>query len=342
MRKLLAMPSSAIQTQPAPSRRPARIRAAAINFAAYTVAALIIWILARGIPLAQLTRDLLHARLALFIPVAMASLVFWIVGDSVIYARLFSYFHVPTRFREILPGAATHEFLQVVNGVAAGTSLAWFVQMRKGVDWLAAGCTLALLGFIDLQVMALMLLIAGRVEPGAMLGIAWYYPALFIAASCAFAAFWLRGRPQSRLGRWLYQRPSFTAFRDACPAHYLKLSLIRIPTFAVQGLVLYFEMIAFGIRAPLAAVMAILPVVLVAGALPFAPSGLGTRQAVIVVGFRAFGPRGSLLAMSLAHSWLVIAGRLLLGLMIGGSVIKSVIHGPAAKLPSVRDRGVQL
>jgi uncharacterized membrane protein YbhN (UPF0104 family) len=332
MRKLFAMCSSTVQTQLAPSRRSARIHAAAINLAAYTVAALIIRILARGIPPAQLACVLRHARLGLFFPVAMGSLVFWIVGDTATYARLFSYFHVPTRFREMLPGAATHEFLQVVNGVAAGTSLAWFVQMRKGVDWLTAGCTLGLLGFIDLQMMALMLLIAGRVTPGATLGIVWYYPALFIAASCAFAAFWLRGRPQSRLAQWLYQRPSFSAFRDARPAHYLKLCLIRIPTFAVQGLVLYFEMLAFGIRTPLATVMAILPVVLVAGALPFAPSGLGTRQAAIVLGFRAFGPRASLLAMSLAHSWLVIVGRLLLGLMIGGSVIKSVLQGPATEL----------
>jgi uncharacterized membrane protein YbhN (UPF0104 family) len=335
------MRSSAIQTQLAPSRKPARIHAAALNLAAYTVAALIIGILARGIRPAQLSRDLLHARLGLFIPVAMASLVFWLLGDTMVYARLFSYFHVPTRFREMLPGAAAHEFLQVVNGVAAGTSLAWFVQMRKGVDWLDAGCTLGLLGFIDLQVIALMLLIAGRVASGAMLGIVWYYPALFIAASCAFAAFWLRGRPESRLAQWVYQRPSLSAFRDARPAHYLKISLIRIPTFAVQGLVLYFEMIAFGMRAPLAAVMAILPVVLAAGALPFAPSGLGTRQAAIVVGFRAFGPRASLLAMSLAHSWLVIVGRLLLGLIIGGSVIKSAMWGPRHRVvfsPPADDR----
>ena len=328
------MRSSAIQTQHAPSRRPAQIHTAALNLSAYTVAALIIWILARGIRPAQLSRDLLHARLGLFIPVAMASLVFWLLGDTMVYARLFSYFHVPTRFREMLPGAAAHEFLQVVNGVAAGTSLAWFVQMRKGVDWLAAGCTLGLLGFIDLQVIALML-IAGRVASGALLGIVWYYPALFIAASCAFAAFWLRGRPESRLAQWVYRRPSLSAFRDARPTHYLKLGLIRIPTFALQGLVLYFEMIAFGMRVPLAAVMAILPVVLAAGALPFAPSGLGTRQAAIVVGFRAFGPRASLLAMSLAHSWIVIVGRLLLGLMIGGSVIKSVMRGPVTELSLV-------
>lgn len=301
-----------------------------INVGAYACAALIVWILGRGIPFAQFARDVAHARLGLFIPAAIASLLLWIIGDTLIYARLFSDFHVPTRFREMLPGAAVHEFLQVVNGVAAGTSLAWFVQMRKNVHWLTAGCTLGLLGFIDLQVMAWMLLIAGRIDPRATLGVSWYYLAVVIAASFAFAAFWLRGRPQSRLARWIYRRPALRAFRRMRPAHYLRLCLIRIPTFAVQGIVLYAEMIAFGIRAPLANVMLMLPVVLIAGALPLGPSGLGTRQAAIVIGFREFGSRGSLLAMSLSHACLVIAARLLLGLTVGGVVLRSVLEGPAA------------
>lgn len=323
------MRSTAVQARPDDSPRPSRIRTCMINVAAYAGAALIVWLLARDIPFAQLARDAARAKLALFIPAVVASLVLWIIGDTVIYARLFSDFHVPTRFREMLPGAAVHEFLQVVNGVAAGSSLAWFVQMRKNVDWLTAGCTLALLGFVDLQVMAWMLLIAGRIDPRAMLGISWHYLAIVIAGSCAFAAFWLRGRPQSRLARWLYRRPTLSAFRRMRPAHYIKLSLIRIPTFAVQGIVLYLEMIAFGIRAPLARVMLMLPVVLIAGALPFGPSGLGTRQAAIVIGFREFGSRASLLAMSLSHACLVIVARLMLGLMVGGVVLKSVLRGPA-------------
>jgi Lysylphosphatidylglycerol synthase TM region len=321
------MGTTAAQTQCARSPRSLRWRAAAINAAAYAVAAVIIWWLARGIPLAQLTSDLVHARLTLFVPAAIASLALWIVGDTLVYARLFSYFHAPTRFREMLPGTATHEFLQVVNAIAASTSLALFVQARKGVDWLSAACTLGLLGFIDLQSMAWMLLIAARVEPRATLGIAWYYPALFICGSCGFAAFWLHGRPRSQLGQWLYRRPFFTAFRQARLAHYLTLSLIRIPTFAAQGVVLYLEMIAFGIRAPLSIVMATLPVVLIAGAMPGAPSGLGTRQAAIVVGFRQFGSRASLLTMSLAHGWLVITLRLVLGLTIGVTVFRSLLQG---------------
>jgi hypothetical protein len=321
------------QTQTVQSPQPSRIRCAAANAAAFSGAALIIWWLARGIPFARFSSDLRQARLALFIPAAFASLAFWIAGDTLVYARLFSCFHVPTRFREMLPGTLTHEFLQVVNGIAAGTSLAWFVQARKGVDWLAAACTLGLLGFVDLQLMAWMLLVASGFEPPAALVIPWYYPALFIGGSCAFAVFWLRGHPGSRLGQWIYQRPFFTAFRQARLTDYVTLGLIRLPFFALQGIVLYVEMIAFGLRVPLAFVMAMLPVVLIASAFPWAPSGLGTRQAAIVIGFEQFGSRSSLLTMSLAHSWLVIVARLAFGMLIGGAVLRNLMRGPAAMRP---------
>jgi uncharacterized membrane protein YbhN (UPF0104 family) len=308
---------------PAPQ---SRIRSVTINVAAYGSAALIIFYLARGIPVVEFESNLAQARIALFVSAALASLVFWIVGDTLMYARLLSYFHVPTSFREMLPAAATHESLQAVNGVAAGTSLVWFIHVRKGVDWLTAGGTLGLLGFIDLQLMAWMLMISALIKPSAVLGIAWYYPALSIAGLSAFSVFWRWGLPRGRFARWFYDRPSLTAFREARMSHYVMLSLIRIPTFAAQGLVLYAEMIAFGIRAPLSTVMATLPIVLLAGALPFAPQGLGARQAAIVLGFREFGDRASLLTMSLTHSCLVILVRLFLGVLIGGSVLKSVLH----------------
>jgi len=116
-----------------------RIRSVAINLAAYSFSALIIFDLARGIPVVEFEGNLAQARLALFVPAALASLVFWILGDTLMYARLLSYFHVPTSFREMLPAAAMHETLQAVNGVAAGTSLVWFIYVRKGVDWLTPG-----------------------------------------------------------------------------------------------------------------------------------------------------------------------------------------------------------
>ncbi len=90
----------------APLSRPSRIRALTINLGTYAIALLIIWLLARDISIRRFAESLLHARLSLFIPAAIASILFWFVGDTVTYARLLSYFHVPTRFREMLPGTA--------------------------------------------------------------------------------------------------------------------------------------------------------------------------------------------------------------------------------------------
>jgi uncharacterized membrane protein YbhN (UPF0104 family) len=325
---------SSVPIEARPFDRPgARLRSAAITFVSYGSAAAIIWWLARGVPIAQLGHALVQANLALFVPAAVASIALWMLSDTLMYVRMFSDFHVPTGFGEMLPGTATHEFLQIINGVVAGAALAWFVQVRKHIHWLAAGCTLALLGFIDLQVIASLLLIFAWIEPDATFGIAWYYPALFILGSCIFVGFWIRGQPRSRLPRWLYEREFFTAFRQAGLAHYLALGLIRAPFFALQGIVLWLELLAFRIHVPLLFAMATLPVVLIGGALPFAPSGLGTRQAAIVVGFSAFGSRSALLTMSLAHSWIVIAIRLALGVTIGAPVLRSILGGSLESLP---------
>ncbi len=299
-----------------------RIHGTIINLGAYAIALLIIWMLARDISIRRFAQSLLHARLSLFIPAAIASMLLWFIGDTITYARLFSYLQVPTRFREMLPGTAAHEFLQVVNGVLAGVSLVWFIQGRKRISWLAAGGTLGFLGFVDLQVLAGILLFATLIKPKLLVGIAWYYPAAFLAISCTFATFYSRSR--LRIAQWIYGRSLLTAIRQIRLVDYFRLSLIRIFLFITQGLLLYLEMIAFGIRAPFSIVMAMLPIVLIAGALPLAPSGLGTRQAAIVFCFHEFGSRASLLTMALAHSWLVIAIRLVLGFVIGGAIIKKI------------------
>jgi uncharacterized membrane protein YbhN (UPF0104 family) len=73
-------------------------------------------------------------------------------------------------------------------------------------------------------------------------------------------------------------------------------------------------MLSFGIHVPAARVVAVIPAVLIAGAVPFLPSGLGPRQAAIVAIFAGFGSKASLLSMALAHTGVVTIARLGLGL----------------------------
>lgn len=300
-----------------------RARPIALNLGAYALAAAIIWIVARGLSPHRILTDFRQANLRLFVPVAICSLLFWLIGDSWSYARLFSALHLPTRMCEVLPGAVLHEFLQVVNGVAAGTSLTWYLHWRKGIGWLKSGSTLALLGFLDLQIIALMLLIAGAMDPHALFGFSWRYPALFLAASWVAVALWPRRHPASTPARWLGGHPleGVSGAKKIC--HLAKLGIIRALIFLTQGGVLYLEMAAFGIHTPLLIVMTFMPALFAAGALlPFMPMGLGPRQAAIVVAFRAYGSRTSLLAMSLAHSSIILVARLALGLLMTKTLIR--------------------
>ncbi len=192
------------------------------------------------------------------------------------------------------------------------------------------------LSFIDLQVLATILLLASLAAPKLLLGIAWYYPAAFFAISFAFVAFLTYGPSRLRIAEWIYGRSLLMTFRQAHLSDYLRLGLIRIVLFVAQGYLLYLEMVAFGIRAPFTIVMAMLPIVQIAGALPIAPSGLGTRQAAMVMCFHEFGSRAALLTVSLAHSGLQIVIRLLIGFVVGGTVIKrlySLRSSPPAPAP---------
>lgn len=296
------------------------------NLAIYGVAAGIIWYLARDVPVVQLIHNLKMARLWIFLPACLGSFLIWFVGETFLFSRLFSYFHTKTSFREMLPANAAQYFLQLVNVIMAGTALVLFMHRRKGVPWLSGGCTMIFQTFIDFQILALMTLLGAAFEPRSIIRQGWYYAALALALMWLFAWFWKRGRPQWRPARWFYDRPSMMSFRQAGAAEYAKLILIRAPIFVGQGLMLFYQMVGFGIRAPLPNVMAYTPVVLVLGGLPITPVGLGPLQAVLVAGFSAFAGKANLLAMALAISFMNIVFRIPLGLGSAGTFAREVVE----------------
>jgi uncharacterized membrane protein YbhN (UPF0104 family) len=286
------------------------------NIAAYAAATAIIWWLARDLSIVQLAEALRRANLWLFIPACAFSVACWLIGETFMYSRLFSYFHGRTTFREMLPVNAVQEFLQAVNMVAASSALALFIHRCKGASWLSAGCTLMFQAFIDFQVIAFVGLAAAITVPSAIFGLAWYWPAAAVAALTLIVWFWKRGAPHVRILRWLYERPSMAVFRNAKLSQYVSLILIRTPIYMAQAIVLYLELRAFGLHVPLTYLAAFVPALIAVGTLPIAPAGLGPRQAVIVLGLGAFGSRADLLAMALGHSIISIVFRLPLGLFV--------------------------
>lgn len=324
-------PSQPESSQRPPSRR-ARFfasagngsRTATRNLFAYATAIAVVLFVARHTSIASLMGSLYHANLRLFIPVSIAAFGCWYLSETFLFAKLFGYFHGRTTFRELLLPNAAQYFLQIVNAVVAGGAMVFFIHRRKGVSWMAGMCTMLFQMFIDFQVLAWMALAATLLVRGSPLSLPWYYPALVLGTTWLVTLFWLRGRPRSRLGQWLYDRPSMSSFREARLYHYVTLMLIRAPIFIVQGLVLFLEMKSFRVQVPLDYVMAATPAILFLTSLPITPAGLGSEQAVLAIGFAAFAPRSALLALSLAISATSILFRMMLGIGAAGIFAREV------------------
>jgi len=296
------------------------------NLAIYGLAFGIIYYLARDVPIDQLLANFRLAHLWIFIPACVGSFAIWFVGETVLYSRLFTYFHSKTTFREMIWPNAAQYFLQLVNLAVAGSALVLFVHRRKAVPWLAAGMTLLFQAFIDLQILLFFGLMAGVADRYPLVLKYWFVPTALLALMWLVAWFFSRGRPAWRPLRWVYDRPSLVSFRQAGWAEYGKLAAIRAPIFAGQGVMLYFQMMGFGIAAPVAKVLSYTPIVLLLGGLPITPVGLGPLQAVLVSGFHAFATKANLLAMALSISFMNIIFRIPMGLSSAGSFAREVVE----------------
>lgn len=299
---------------------------------AYGLAAAIIAFLARGTSIRQFASILHQANPYLFLLACAGSFAAWFFGETYLYAKLFSYFHVPTSFREMLPANAAQYFLQAINQVAGGAALVLFMRRRKGVPVFAGGASLVFLGLVDVWLMSIAGLVAALLVPHSWLRANWPYPVILTAGIGLVALFWLRGRPRSRLLRWIYDRPSLLSFREARLSHYLLLMLIRAPIFATQAFALYFQLRSFGVHAPLIQVLAFEPAELFLSALPITPAGLGVLQAVLVLGFHAYGSRAAILAAGIAISMMGILMRLPLGFGAAGAFAREVRREPKASI----------
>src|SRR5260370_13731957 len=95
---------------------------------------------------------------------------------------------------------------------------------------------------------------------------------------------------------------------------YAEIVAMRAPMFFVSLVVHYFAARSFGIALPFVQVLAFLPVIFMAGALPITVAHLGTTQAAWILFFGRYAATPRLLAFSLAAHLGFIAMRTALSL----------------------------
>ncbi len=299
------------------------------NCLAYAIAAAIVFYAARGVSWRQVAGAGSHATLSIFAIASLGGFLCWFIGETVLYSRLFSYFHAPTGEVELLPTMAAVYFLQIVNSYVAAGAFVLFLHARKRVPWMMAGCTLFFQGYLDALLLATLSLLAIALVPTSPIRQGLKYATGVLSAGCLIASFWLVWGARLRTGnwlRWIYERPSMASFRMARPAHYIKLLSIRFLIVLGTGLALYGQFVSFHIGVPLTQTLALTPLIVAIGNSPFSPGGIGTTQLVFTLAFARFAGKDDLFALSLAVTAFNLLVRMPMGLAMGAPLVDEAVE----------------
>jgi hypothetical protein len=295
------------------------------NLLIWAVALALIIHIARGLTIDQLVKALQHCDLVLFIVANLGSFLIRWLADTYLFARLFSFFHGRTTYREVLPASTAQYFLQAVNILVADGAMVVFLHQRKGVEWITAGWTIAFQGFVDTILMAALTVLVALLIPWSPIHLALPYAGAALAFLLYAALWWMRGSPNSRAGRWLRARRRMRAFRSARPHHYAVLGSIRVAIYVPNVLAFYLYFRSFRLNVPFAAVLGLSPALMFAQSAPVSPLGLGLLQAIMVDGFARFAPRDELLMAALGVSFVQLLCRIPMGVGTAGTFARKVL-----------------
>jgi uncharacterized membrane protein YbhN (UPF0104 family) len=273
------------------------------NLAVYAIALSILWYASRGVSWSQVVAATSHANFWFFIAASLGGFLCWFIGETVLYSRLFSFFHGRTGAIELLPTMAAVYFLQIVNSYLASGAFALFLHTRKRVPWIMAGCTLLFQAYLDAMLLATLTLVAIVLVPSSPIRLGLIYAAFALGAGCVIASFFLLWGARLSVGnwlRWIYDRPSMASFRMARPHQYLALLGIRFLIVVGAGFALYGEFVSFHLGISLTETLALTPFIVAIGNSALSPGGIGTTQLVFTVAFARFATKADLFAFSLA------------------------------------------
>ena len=270
-----------------------------------------------------------HADLRVFVVASVAGFLCWYLGETVLYSRLFSYFHGPTTALELLPTMSAVYFLQIVNSYVASGAFLLFLHTRKRVPWITGACTLMFQGFLDATLLAGLSLLAIALVPTSPIRVGLSYAVGALGAGCVIASFfllWGMRLPPGNWLRWIYERPSMASFRMALPSQYLKLFALRSLIVIGAGFALYGQFRSFHIGVPLMHLLALMPFIAAVGNSPFSPGGIGTTQLVFTLAFARFAGKDDLFALSLAVTAFNLVVRIPMGLAMGAPLATEVVE----------------
>jgi uncharacterized membrane protein YbhN (UPF0104 family) len=280
----------------------------------WAVAAVILWLLFRRVPIDEALAAARRADLWAFVPAVLASVLlrFWI--DALTLRYLVTRFHVPLSGREARSACALVHFVSVINWGLGAAAFLRHLQRAKGVHPMDSASTVFLTGATDALVKVavgtlglLFLLADASLRPLAVLAVlvlVGQFATGWLIVADRPTWDWLRRAREMRVWR----TPRRVAGRDL--AFVVPLRALRVVGFVV---ILGFAMRAFSIPVPPVYLLASMPVVMLVATIPITPAGLGTQQAAMLYFYRSFGTEADVLAFGLLMPLALTLGQVALG-----------------------------
>jgi hypothetical protein len=289
-----------------------------LRIAAALLTALILFLIARRVPLDRFVAALREADYVTFLALMVPNTIFYFCWDTLVLKTAIRWFHADVPYRELLPARAASYVVGFFNTNAGRGTLAAYLWRRLNVPFLELGGTVIFLVLTEYTQLVLW----------AMLGILGFRSEIttsLLPVAAGVAAFWILFFAYSRLHitparalRWLFAPRDwqlFRTFRRATAARYAQIVLLRAPMFVVALVAHYYAAHAFGIDIPFGQLLTFLPVIFMVAALPITVAHLGTTQAAWIFFFGQYATAPRLLAFSLVAHLTFSLTRALLGLM---------------------------
>ncbi|MFO1463227.1 MAG: lysylphosphatidylglycerol synthase transmembrane domain-containing protein [bacterium] len=293
----------------------------------WLVAAGLLYYLFRQISPRQVWASLGYVSLPYFLGFGVLYFLTILFLDNWVLSRVLSRFSAPISFRELLPARCVSYLLSLVNYNAGQASMALYLKRTRDFSFFKTlGCVF-FVTVIDLYwVIALAFggsfLIDMQLKGFQLQDWVRRVAGIALIALLLHLAFWrgwfgkiLPKRFHFRWGDWLRGKHLFQPFHHATLADYGKIALARLPIHAVIVSSMWFLLRFADASAPFRDIVAAVPVILLVGAVPITPGGLGTAQIATVELLKndlslspraaaAIGPAELLLAISLA--WMLL------------------------------------
>jgi uncharacterized membrane protein YbhN (UPF0104 family) len=299
------------------------------------IAAAILGYLFRQVPVADAWGAARQARLEIFIPCTVLSLIHWFLVESCALAYLFSRFNAPLSWMEARSLRGLTYLVTPINWNLGTATIILHLRRSKGIGAMESTSSMLFYMTIDGLVLGSLAMVGvWMLPPSPELGQLGRGAAIFVAVQLVLLALVMQRRPD---WSWLRRFRSLRVFRTHGLAGWRDVALLLvIRSLYFGGFVFFFWLgtRAFQVELPLFFAVAATPLILMAGALPITPAGLGTQQAAMLYLFSAHGSEGAVLAFALAFPVAVVLGRLPLGLLyIRDLAALRATTGPNAEPP---------